>query len=226
MRPKVLLVDDDRTLLKFMQEYFTNSGFDVVTATNGADALREAYRAHPDLAILDVMMPGMDGWELTGRLREMADLPIILLTGKTTEADKLRGFKLGVDDYVTKPFSFAELIARINAVLNRARKPEVPQRNLIPFGDLVLDLDRREVRRGEQVITLTRTEYRLLEALARKQGSAVGENDLVREVWGSDRQEETAAVRRYIWLLRQKLETDPAEPVHILTVRGYGYRLE
>jgi DNA-binding response OmpR family regulator len=226
MRDKILLVDDDTTLLRFMREYFTNQGFEVVTSTSGTEALRKAYQEHPSLAVLDVMMPGMDGWEVTTRLRELSDIPIILLTGKNTEADKLRGFQLGVDDYITKPFSFAELTARVSAVLNRTHRRKPGPGNVIPFAGLLLDLDRREVRRGDEVVPLTPTEYRLLEILARKQGAAVSETELIQEVWGGLDSEETAAVRRYIWLLRQKIEPDPGHPVYILTVRGFGYRLE
>jgi DNA-binding response OmpR family regulator len=212
--------------LGFIQEYLVNESFEVLTAANGTDALRLAYREHPDLAVLDVMMPGMDGWEVTARLRELVDIPIILLTAKTAEADKLRGFRLGIDDYITKPFSFAELSARIQAVLSRARhqKP-VAARNLLTCGDLTLDLDRHEARRQGQAISLTPTELRLLEVLARQQGSAVSEADLAQEVWGQAQSEEATTVRRYIWLLRQKIEPDPANPVYILTVRGFGYRM-
>jgi DNA-binding response OmpR family regulator len=226
MHDKILLVDDDSTLRRFLGEYLQNENYTVLSAANGPDALRLAYREHPDLVVLDVMMPGMDGWEVTVRLREMADVPVILLTGKTTEADKLRGFRLGVDDYVTKPFSFAELGARIQAVLNRLAQRSSESRNIIPIGNLVLDIDKHELRRGDQVVALTPTEYRLLEVLAQRQGTAVSENDLVNEVWGPDRLEETAAVRRYIWLVRQKIEEDPAQPRWIVTVRGFGYRLE
>jgi DNA-binding response OmpR family regulator len=226
MNAKLLLVDDDTTLLRFMGEYFQGTEFHAITASNGPEALRLAYQEHPNLAVLDVMMPGMDGWEVTRRLREMANLPIILLTGKTSEEDKLRGFQLGVDDYITKPFSFAELTARIQAVLSRASHTGQETHNIIPIGDLFLDLDKRELRQGSQIINLTPTEYRLLEILAQKPGKALAENELVQAIWGNNQPEDTTAVRRYIWLLRQKIEPDPARPVRVLTVRGFGYRLE
>lgn len=226
MRYKILLVDDDPTLLGFLSEFLIDQSFDVVTAPSGADALRAAFKEQPDIVVLDVMMPGMDGWTVVSRLRELSDMPIILLTAKTSEEDKLRGFRLGVDDYVTKPFSFAELLARVQAVLTRARRmPAQENRNVILFGDLVLDLDARELRRGTTPISLTPTEYRLLETLGRQQGRAVEESALIQEVWGPNFQEDTAAVRRYVFLLRQKVEQDPAHPRLILTVRGYGYRL-
>ena len=226
MPHKLLLVDDDPTLLRFVSEYLESRGFAINTANNGTEALRLAYREHPDLVVLDVMMPGMDGWEVTQRLRELSDVPIILVTAKTSEEDKLHGFQLGVDDYLTKPFSFAELEARIQAVLGRARHLPAVEHNVIPFGELVLDLDRHEVRRGPEIIPLTPTEFRLLEVLAKRKGQAIAELDLILQVWEREAEEETAAVRRYIWLLRKKLEADPADPQYILTVRGYGYRLE
>jgi DNA-binding response OmpR family regulator len=226
MAYKILLVDDDVSLQRLLVEFLKGDGFDVVTANNGSQALRMAYSEQPDLVVLDVVMPGMDGWEVTARLREMTDLPIILVTARAGEADKLRGFKLGVDDYVTKPFSFAELSARIQAVLHRSRAVGSGERRLVVFGDCVLDLDKRELRRKDQVITLTPTEFRLLEALAGHEGRAVAEFELIREVWGACREEETAAVRRYISLLRQKVEQDPSDPKLVVTVRGFGYRLE
>ncbi|GIV62796.1 MAG: response regulator transcription factor [Chloroflexota bacterium] len=223
---KILVVDDDPTLLRFLQDFLREEKYTVIAASNGNEALRLAYREHPDLVVLDVMMPGMDGWEVTARLREMSDVPIILLTAKSSEADKLRGFGLGVDDYLTKPFSFAELNARIQAVLNRARHQPLAERNLLHIGDLEVDLDRRELRRNGQPVALTPTEFRLMEVLARNAGKAVAETELVREVWGAYRQENTTTVRRYIFLLRKKVEPQPDEPRYILTVRGYGYRLE
>jgi DNA-binding response OmpR family regulator len=225
MRYKVLVVDDDSTLLRFLGEFLGNQNLEVLTAPNGPIALRTAFNEHPDLVVLDVMMPGMDGWEVTSRLREMSNIPIILLTAKISEADKLRGFRLGVDDYMTKPFSFAELTARIQAVLNRVVPQTNNTRNIILFGDIVLNTDKREAHRDGRPIPLTPTEYRMLEVLAHHQGKAVSEAELMQEVWGSYRQEETTAVRRYVWLLRQKIEADPEHPKLVLTVRGFGYRL-
>jgi two-component system KDP operon response regulator KdpE len=226
MRYKILIVDDDPTLLRFLGEFLENQNYEVVKAANGPIGLRLAYSEHPDLVVLDVMMPGMDGWEVTNRLHQMADIPIILLTAKNSEADKLRGFKLGIDDYVTKPFSFAELTARIQAVLSRT-VPQTPEpHNVILFGDVILDTDKREAHRAGKLIPLTPTEYRLLEVLAHNQGRAVSENELMQEVWGGTySEEETTAVRRYIWLLRKKIEPDPEHPLLIRTVRGFGYRL-
>ena len=225
MNEKILLVDDDATLIQFVAEFLTNDGMNVIRASNGQDALRLAYREHPELVVLDVMMPGMDGWEVTARLREMTDIPIILITGKTSEADKLRGFQLGVDDYVTKPFSFAELSARIRAVLARLHHVAKDEKS-VQFGKCILDIPRRELKIAGDLVSLTPTEYRLLEVLAQNRGHAVSEVELVQAIWGNNRQEDSSVVRRYIWLLRRKVEDDPSNPQWVITVRGFGYRLE
>ncbi len=226
MASKILLVDDDRALLGFLGEYLQTDNLQVLSANSGADALRVVYRERPDIIVLDVVMPGMDGWELCARLRELADFPIIVLSAKSSEADKLRGFRLGVDDYVTKPFSFAELAARIQAVLARTQSNSVSSGPLYAAGNLTVDMDKRQVIRGKEQIPLTPTEFRLLQCLVQKRGQPVSESTLAQEVWGTHRQQgDTAVVRRYVWLLRQKLEDDPAHPAAILTVRGFGYRL-
>lgn len=225
MKHKILLVDDDKTLLSFLSEFLSDK-FEVVTANNGTEALRKAYSEQPRIVVLDVMMPGMDGWEVVARLRELSTIPIILLTGKTAEADKLRGFSLGVDDYVTKPFSFAELSARIAAVLGRAQRRTGTLENVIIVDQLIIDLNRREVRLENDLINLTPTEFRLLEILARRHGKAVSEEELTKKVWGQYRREDSTVLRRYIWSLRNKIEEDPANPRWIVNVRGYGYMLE
>jgi DNA-binding response OmpR family regulator len=225
MSSKILLVDDDRALLGFLGEYLQNENLQVLAANSGAEALRVVYRERPDMVVLDVVMPGMDGWELCARLRELADFPIIVLTAKSSEADKLRGFRLGVDDYVTKPFSFAELSARIQAVLARTQSNPVSAGPMYAAGNLTVDVAKRQVIRGKELIPLTPTEFRLLQCLIQKRGQPVSEATLAQEVWGTHRQGDTAVVRRYVWLLRQKLEDDPTHPAAILTVRGFGYRL-
>ncbi|MHB8136120.1 MAG: response regulator transcription factor [Anaerolineaceae bacterium] len=225
MNSKILLVDDDKTLLSFLSEFLSDK-FDVVIANSGAEALRKAYSEQPKIVVLDVMMPGMDGWEVVARLRELSTIPIILLTGKTAEADKLRGFSMGVDDYVTKPFSFAELSARIVAVLNRAQRRTGSLDNVIIVDKLVIDLNRREVRLENELLNLTPTEFRLLEILARRHGKAVSEEELTKKIWGQYRSEDSTVLRRYIWSLRNKIEEDPANPQWIVNVRGYGYMLE
>ncbi|MBI4730735.1 MAG: response regulator transcription factor [Chloroflexi bacterium] len=223
MKSRLLLIDDDHTLLQLLSQYLRESSFDVYTAANGKDGLRLAYAERPDLIMLDVMLPGMDGWEVCARLREMTDVPVIMLTAKATEADKLRGFRLGVDDYVTKPFSFAELVARIQAVLGRLQVSE-ERTGLLVHGDIVLDLKKYQVTVGGLPLELTPTEFRLLEALVRRKGGVVSDEDLMHEVWGFDR-DDPSLVRRYILLLRKKVEQTPSHPVWVRTVRGFGYRL-
>ncbi len=221
---KILLIDDDQTLLHLLGEYLRESGFEVCGAGSGAAGLRLAFNEHPDLVLLDVMLPGMDGWEVCARLREMSDMPVIMLTAKTSEADKLRGFRLGVDDYVTKPFSFAELAARIQAVLARAAAGGAKS-GYVAYGGVRLDTEKFQAVFDGKSLDLTPTEYRLLEALVRRAGKVASEQELVQEVWGRYRSEDTALVRRYILMLRKKIEADPSNPQHILTVRGFGYRL-
>jgi len=222
----LLLVDDDATLLRFLTEYLEREGFSVRSADRGQAALRLFYESRPDIVVLDVMMPGMDGWEVCARLRELADTPVILLTAKTSEADKLRGFRLGVDDYITKPFSLAELGARLRAVLARTASQRTERASALEVGSLRVDLGRREATLDGRALDLTPTEFRLLACLAAHPGQAVAQADLVKEAWGGLRQETGSALRRYIWFLRQKIEIDPDNPQRLLTVRGYGYRLE
>jgi len=223
---KILTVDDDKTLLRFMGEYLEGEGFQIVTSDRGTKALKLFYDERPDLVVLDLMMPGMDGWELCARLRELSNTPVILLTAKTSEADKLRGFRLGVDDYVTKPFSLAELTARIHAVLARVGANESAEDSVLRVGPVTVDTRRREATLGEETLSLTPTEFRLLSTLAQHAGAAISQEDLVAEVWGDYRQKGGSALRRYVWFLRQKIEQDPNQPKLLITVRGFGYRLE
>lgn len=226
MAAKILIVDDDRTLLRFVGNYLEKEGYEVLATDNGPKALRAFFDSRPNLVFLDVMMPGMDGWEVCARLREMADTPIIMLTAKTAETEKLRGFRLGVDDYITKPFSLAELGARARAILSRT----VPQSEAEPpvyrVGDLEVDMRRREARLDGKILDLTPTEFRLLVALASRSGEAVSQEELISDVWGDNRETTPSALRRYIWFLRQKLEPDPESPSRLQNIRGYGYRLE
>jgi len=223
---KLLVVDDDRTLLRFLGEYLERERYAVITADRGSKALRAFYQEKPDLVILDVMMPGMDGWEVCARIREMADTPIIFLTAKTAETDKLRGFRLGVDDYITKPFSLPEIVARVSAVLARAHSARPEEPSIYRVGDLAIDLRKRQAQINEAPIELTPTEFRLLAALAKRTGEAVSQTELVAEVWGSERRGGGNALRRYISMLREKIESDASQPERLVTVRGFGYRLE
>ena len=223
---RLLIIDDDPTLLRFLKEYFEREGFSVDDAVGGQPALRLFFANRPDLVIVDVMMPGMDGWEVTARLREMAETPVIMLTAKSSEGDKLRGFRLGVDDYVTKPFSLAELGARVAAVLARAVARRETTEAVYHAGAITVDMKKREATLEQKLLPLTPTEFRVLACLAERAGEAVSQEDLVERAWGVYRQEGGNALRRYIWFLRKKIEEDPESPKRLVTVRGYGYRLE
>jgi DNA-binding response OmpR family regulator len=221
----ILLVDDDESLRQVISQYLAQEGYRVIAAGSGAEALRLFYSERPDAVLLDLMMPGMDGWEVCARLRELSDAPILLVTARTSQEDKLRGFRLGIDDYLSKPFSLAELAARLQAVLSRSRKAGGQAEKVLSWQDLRMDLGKRQVWCAGNPVLLTPTEFRMLEILLRRQGSVVTEEELRQEIWGSERPVDSSAVRRYIWLLRQKIESDPARPVRVLAVRGAGYRL-
>jgi DNA-binding response OmpR family regulator len=224
-KPTILLIDDDETLLELLSGHLRPAGYTPVTATNGPQGIHLAAEKEPALVILDIMMAGMDGWEVCQQLRERSTVPIIMLTAKGEEFDKLRGFRLGVDDYVTKPFSFAELTARIGAVLSRVRRGHEIERQ-IHIGELAINFEQRRVTVAGRAIDLTPTEYRLLGLLARHTPRTVPTEQLLTEVWGAEYLGEPEHVKRYIWSLRQKIEIDPGHPQHILTERGFGYRLE
>ena len=223
-REKILVIDDDTTLLTLLRQSLERAGYQVITATNGLAGLQQMYDQRPDLIILDVMMPRMDGWETLSRIREVSQVPIIMLTAKDEEADKIRGFTYGVDDYVTKPFSFAELTARVGAILQRVRRsaPTVPPKVHV-VGDLIIDLENRRVTKNGQPIDLTPTEFRLLAYLVENAGRVLSHEQLLTRVWGYEYAGDTGYVKRYIWYLRQKLEDDPSNPQYIITERGFGY---
>jgi DNA-binding response OmpR family regulator len=221
----ILLIDDDATLRELLADQLHTAGYRTFMAANGSIGLHLAEEAAPDLIVLDVMMPGMSGWEVCERLRAKSRVPIILLTAKGEEFDKLRGFRLGVDDYVTKPFSFAELVARVGALLTRAQFASTVTHGLTS-GDLTFDFDQKHVAVSGKPIELTPTEYRLLEALARHPQRTVPAETLLSEVWGPEYAGEVEHVKHYIWTLRSKIEIDPGDPKHIITERGFGYRFE
>jgi DNA-binding response OmpR family regulator len=224
-RLTILLIDDDKTLLELLSDHLETAGYHSVVASDGPGGLRLADQTPLDLVVLDVMMPGMDGWEVCRRLREKSTVPIIMLTAKGEELDKLRGFRLGVDDYVTKPFSFAELVARVGAVL--ARTAHAPTKShSITSGDLTIDFDQRRVTVAGRGIDLTPTEYRLLETLARHPNRTLSSEHLLNQVWGVEYAGEVEHVKHYIWTLRKKIEADPGDPKHLITERGFGYRFE
>jgi len=225
MSAKILVVDDDPSIRNALETFLRESGYEPLCAPGAAEGLRLLYAEHPALVLLDVMLPGMDGWEMASRIRELSDVPLIIISAKGDEADKLHGFKLGADDYVVKPFSLVELGARMTAVLTRAAKSSQQRaRRQYIYNDLTIDLDRYRVSRGDRIIDMTPTEFRLLQVLIEKAGDAVSEAQLHENVWGARNEHNAGYVRRYIWFLRQKLERDPAHPELIHTVRKYGYR--
>ena len=226
MSDLVLVIDDDQTLLDLLAEHLSRAGYRTVTAASGLTGLQAFYEHHPDLIILDVMMPRMDGWTVCERLREVSDAPIIMLTAKAEEFDRLRGFRLGVDDYVVKPFSFAELIARVGAILARTwRTTSHPHLAAIVHGQVTIDLAERRVTRDGKPVHLSPTEFRLLAALAEHPGHTLSPETLLAAVWGNEYGNDVENVKRYIHYLRQKLESDPDHPQLILTERGFGYLL-
>jgi DNA-binding response OmpR family regulator len=221
----ILIIDDDGTLVELLSDHLKMSGYRALAANDGPSGLRIALETEPDLVVMDVMMPGMDGWEVCQRLRDKSSVPIIMLTAKGEEFDKLRGFRLGVDDYVTKPFSFTELAARIGAVLARAAR--VPSStHSVTSGDVTIDLDERRVTVAGRAVSLTPTEYRLLETLARHPNRTIPTETLLKEAWGEEYVGEAEHVKHYIWTLRKKIEADPGDPKHLIAERGFGYRFE
>ena len=222
MNDSVLIIDDDETLTKMLAKWLHAKGYDIQIAASGREGLEKARNSSPDLVVLDVMMPEMDGFETCNRLREFSNVPVLMLTAKTTEEDLIRGFQNGADDYVKKPFSFMELELRISAILKRANmKDEQPV--LFDDGTLKIDLDRQHVYRKSELIHLTPTEYKLLSCLVRNQGGVISHEGLLRDVWGEAYTDATACLSLYIRYLREKLEENPSEPRYIRTKWGIGY---
>ena len=221
----ILLIDDDQTLCELVSDHLQMAGYQTISVPDGSSGIKRVSDAKPDLVVLDVMMPGMDGWQVCQHIREVSSVPIIMLTAKDEEIDKLRGFRLGVDDYVTKPFSFAELTARVRAVLSRIARSASSIHSLTS-GDLTIDFDQHRVTHAGQIIELTRTEYRLLETLALHPDRTVATERLVEAVWGPEYAGEVEQVKHFVWMLRKKIETDPGDPKHLITERGFGYRFE
>ena len=226
MTNKLLLIDDDEGLVELLSEFLANQGYAMLVAYDGRDGIRTLFANQPDLVILDVTMPQRDGWETLERIREMSDLPVIMLTARRDEADVLKDFALGADDYVTKPFSFAQLAARVRAVLARSGRALASDETRLREGDLEIDLPGRRVWRGGQLVPLTPTEFKLLTALMRRSGQVVTQEGLIGEVWGEQYAGEIGHVRRYVWHLRKKIEPDPHHPRYIHNERGFGYRFQ
>ncbi len=222
---RVLVVDDEPRMIGFIRLNLDHDGYQVIEAHNGIEALDKVRTQLPDAIILDVMMPDLDGFETLRMLREFSSIPVIMLTAKGEENDKVRGLELGADDYVTKPFGARELTSRVKAVLRRADMPNAPERALLRIDDrLSVDFNRREVIVAGEHIKLRPTEYRLLYHLIENAGWTVSHEQLLAKVWGYEYRDETHYVRLYVNYLREKIEEDPANPKYILTERGTGYR--
>ncbi len=223
---KVLVIDDDKTLSGLIKQSMTKAGYKVMVANNGIEGLQQVLTDGPDIVILDVMMPRMDGWETCQRIRQSSKVPIIMLTAKDQINDKVRGFELGVDDYMTKPFSLAELGARVKAVTARAGTQAEVKSHRIASGELIIDVDGHRVTKRGEALSLTPTEYKLLLTLAENGGRVLSHEQLLERVWGYDTEEDNDYVKRYIWYLRRKIEDDPSQPQYVVTERGFGYSFQ
>jgi DNA-binding response OmpR family regulator len=221
----VLVVDDEPRLVDVLRMNLEVEGYRVLDAGNGIEALARLKEDLPDLVVLDVMMPEMDGFETLKRIREVSNVPVIMLTVRNEEIDRIRGLEIGADDYLTKPFSPRELQTRIKALLRRTFTPAPPRKTrIVVDDDLTIDFSRHEVLVRGQKVTLRPTEYRLLYHLVHNAGRLMTHETLLSKVWGHEYRDEAHYLRLYVTYLRQKLERDPAHPKYILTERGMGYR--
>lgn len=220
----VLVVDDETNITNLITSYLEDEGYQVYQALDGLQALEQFRRHQPEVVILDIMLPHVDGLTILKMIREESDAYVLLLTARDDELDRILGLNIGADDYVTKPFSPRELRARIKAVLRRHRNPLATKDNFLNFGDVYIHRDRYEVRRGQHVIDLTALEFQLVEALARNAGRVLTRARLIEIVWGYDFYGDERVVDVHIGHIRQKLESNPAQPEIILTVRGVGYK--
>ncbi len=223
---KVLIVEDDQNLTSALKYSLAKEGYDVVSAADGAAGLETARREKPDLVILDVMLPGMSGFEVCRILRKEATIPIIMLTARDEEADKVVGLDLGADDYMTKPFSMRELLARVRAMLRRTDMLSPKAGPVFRAGKIEVDLARHMACRGGVAVALTPKEFELLAFLIQNKGIAFTREHLLEKIWGYEFAGDSRTVDVHVRWLREKIEDDPAAPACLLTVRGVGYKLE
>ncbi|MGC9357153.1 MAG: response regulator [Anaerolineae bacterium] len=234
MKDKILVVEDELALRETLEYNLVRQGYEVCAAADGLTALDLARQEQPDLILLDVMLPGMDGFEVCRVLRQEMNVPILMLTAKADEIDKVVGLEVGADDYLTKPFSMRELMARIKALLRRVRmlretlaeEQQEPETDQLQFDNLVIDLTRREVRCQGDLVHLKPKEYDLLLFLAQNQGRVLSRDQILQDVWGWEYSGGTRTVDVHVRWLREKIESDPSNPFRIITVRGVGYRFE
>ena len=225
VKEKVLVIDDDAGFLEQSRQWLQNAGYEVFTAENGTAGLRKLFTGRPDIILLDLSLPEMDGWEVCRRIRDMSDTPVIMITTNGQKSDILKGFSLGADDFVGKPPDFPELIARIGAVLRRSlsiRREDKPA--IFHHPEIEIDWRSHQVYIRGQLVKLSPTEFKLLSCLIENRGWLVTHEELLRKVWGPDYITDKSFVKLYIRYLRQKIEKDPSRPQLILTERGIGYR--
>jgi two-component system, OmpR family, alkaline phosphatase synthesis response regulator PhoP len=224
---RVLVVEDERDVAELLRYNLAKDGYDVVVAVNGSDAVKQAHESHPDVVLLDIMVPQLNGWEICRRLKQDAEtraIPVIMVTGRVEEGDKVLGFEVGADDYVTKPFSPRELLARIRAVARRGRMDPTGRKAQLKVGDLEIDRHRFEVRMKGRVVTLTPKEFELLALLANAPGRVFGRDELLDAVWGRDGFVEPRTVDVHVARLRRKFTSARVPAPGVETVRGVGYR--
>jgi DNA-binding response OmpR family regulator len=225
MTRKILIVDDDKKLVELVRLYLERDGYQIEAAYDGAEALERARRWRPHLLVLDLMLPIVDGLDVCRILRAETDTPIIMLTARSTEGDMLHGLDIGADDYITKPFSPRELVARVRAVLRRAKGGEDGAPNQVRVGSLTVDLRGREARLGDAPVHLPPSEFKLLATLAEEPGRAYSRLELLEKVFGYDYEGLERTLDVHVMNLRKKIEPDPARPSYVLTVYGHGYKL-
>jgi DNA-binding response OmpR family regulator len=226
MSAKILIVDDEPRYVRLMEANLLTEGYQVIPAYNGQEALNIVTSQKPDLVILDIMMPVLDGFTVCDRIREFSNVPIIIVTAKGEERDRVRGLDLGADDYIVKPFSATELLARVRAVLRRAQNSDItPQQSVFTHGNLRIDFARAEVFKDDRMIFLSATEYRLLLQMAQNIGRVIPSEKLLQDVWGQEYAEDKEILWVSISRLRQKLEDEPRDPKHIVTRSGLGYTI-
>lgn len=226
MGTRILIVDDEPRYLRLMEANLITEGFQVLKATHGQEAVDIVADKHPDLILLDVMMPILDGFEACERIREFSNVPIIMVTARGSENDRVRGLDLGADDYIVKPFSATELLARVRAVLRRVQTSgSAFQQSIFTHGDLRIDFARAEVFKKDKIVYLSATEYRLLLQFAHNVGTVLSSEQLLTDVWGPEYHDDKEILWVSISRLRQKLEADPKKPQHIITRSGLGYTM-
>ena len=226
-RRRILVVDDEERMVRFIRMNLEHDGFQVSEAFNGKQAIQKLRDVTPDLILLDIMMPDLDGFEVLETVREISNVPVIMLTAKGEEDDRVRGLELGADDYITKPFSPREMVSRVKAVLRRTEGASGSMHGLMVIDErLKIDFDRREIWLEGKLVKLRPTEYRLLFHLVQNAGWVVSHDQLLQKVWGYEYRDETHYVRLYVNYLREKIEEDPSSPQRITTLRGVGYRFE